>query len=322
MHFVGLVNVANLKAGGLGNLGDDQLAWLEDDLKGRSASTPIVVFAHIPLWAVYPDWGWGTDDGAQALGLLKRFGSVTVLNGHIHQIMQKVEGNVDLPHRPLDRLPAAGARHGALARPDEGADDKLRAVLGIASVKFMPGQQRLAIVDHAAARLSRDDANRKTDSSTEIRTEATMSRRSLRPALLAGLLALALAARLAARAEPAAIEVKIDNFTFVPQRLTVKAGTTVTWINEDDIPAHGRGDRQGVPARRRSTPTTNFRSPSRRRARFEYFCSLAPAHDRHDRGRGHGRRCGAVMPGPPSPIRPRVAAGNRARTDIDGGRRR
>jgi 3',5'-cyclic AMP phosphodiesterase CpdA len=83
VHFIGLVNVVNLKAGGLGNLGAEQLEWLEDDVKRRSASQPIVVFAHIPLWSVYPEWGWGTEDGAKALGYLKRFGSVTVLNGHI-----------------------------------------------------------------------------------------------------------------------------------------------------------------------------------------------------------------------------------------------
>jgi 3',5'-cyclic AMP phosphodiesterase CpdA len=94
VHFIGLVNVVDLKAGGLGNLGNEQLEWLEGDLKGRPASTPIVVFAHIPLWSVYPAWGWGTEDSARALDYLKRFGSVTVLNGHIHQIMQKVEGNV------------------------------------------------------------------------------------------------------------------------------------------------------------------------------------------------------------------------------------
>ena len=94
VHFIGLVNVVDLKAGGLGQLGTDQLEWLEDDLAGRSAETPIVVFAHIPLWSVYPDWGWGTSDAEQALTYLKRFGSVTILNGHIHQVMQKVEGNV------------------------------------------------------------------------------------------------------------------------------------------------------------------------------------------------------------------------------------
>jgi 3',5'-cyclic-AMP phosphodiesterase len=94
VHFIGLVNVMDLKAGGLGTLGHEQLEWLEDDVKHLSKSTPIVVFAHIPLWAVYPEWGWGTEDSAQALSYLKKFGSVTVLNGHIHQTMQKVEGNV------------------------------------------------------------------------------------------------------------------------------------------------------------------------------------------------------------------------------------
>src|SRR5262245_24160622 len=93
-HFIGLVNVLNLKAGGLGTLGAEQLAWLRDDVAHLKHSTPIVVFAHIPLWSVYPQWGWGTEDSAQALSLLRKFGSVTVLNGHIHQTMQKVEGNV------------------------------------------------------------------------------------------------------------------------------------------------------------------------------------------------------------------------------------
>jgi len=93
-HFIGLINVVDLKAGGLGSLGADQLKWLQDDVSHLKGSTPLVVFAHIPLWSVFPDWGWGTDDSEQALGYLKRFGSVSVLNGHIHQIMQKVEGNV------------------------------------------------------------------------------------------------------------------------------------------------------------------------------------------------------------------------------------
>ena len=94
VHFIGLVNVMNLKAGGLGSLGGEQLEWMENDVKHLKHSTPIVVFAHIPLWSVYPEWGWGTEDSAQALAYLKKFGSVTVLNGHIHQTMQKVEGNV------------------------------------------------------------------------------------------------------------------------------------------------------------------------------------------------------------------------------------
>jgi 3',5'-cyclic-AMP phosphodiesterase len=78
----------------MGRLGQDQLAWLKNDLSALSDSTPIVIFAHIPLWMIYPQWGWGTQDGAEAFSYLKRFGSVTVLNGHIHQIVQKVEGNV------------------------------------------------------------------------------------------------------------------------------------------------------------------------------------------------------------------------------------
>ncbi|HZJ01441.1 MAG TPA: metallophosphoesterase, partial [Gemmatimonadaceae bacterium] len=94
VHFVGLVNVMNLKPGGFGSLGPDQIAWLKKDLSGLSSSVPVVLFAHVPLWTVYPAWGWGTDDSEQALALVKRFGSVTVLNGHIHQIMQKVEGNI------------------------------------------------------------------------------------------------------------------------------------------------------------------------------------------------------------------------------------
>ncbi len=94
VHFIGLINVLDFKAGGLGTLGDEQLAWVAQDLKGRSASTPIVVFAHMPLWTIYEPWGWGTGEGEQIAALLRRFGSVTVLNGHIHQIVQKVEGNI------------------------------------------------------------------------------------------------------------------------------------------------------------------------------------------------------------------------------------
>ncbi len=147
VHFVGLVNVVDLKAGGLGNLGNDQLAWLEDDLKSRSASTPIVVFAHIPLWVIYPQWGWGTDDGERVLGLLKRFGSVTVLNGHIHQIIQKVEGNVTFHTARSTAFPQPAPGTAPSPGPMKVDDDKLRSVLGIASINFMPGRERLAIVD-------------------------------------------------------------------------------------------------------------------------------------------------------------------------------
>ena len=147
VHFIGLVNVVNLKAGGLGNLGNEQLEWLEDDLRGRSASMPIVVFAHIPLWAVYPEWGWGTEDGARALENLKRFGSVTVLNGHIHQVMQKVEGNVAFHTAMSTAFPQPAPGSAPSPGPMKVADDKLRAMLGITNVTFKQGQQRLAVID-------------------------------------------------------------------------------------------------------------------------------------------------------------------------------
>jgi 3',5'-cyclic AMP phosphodiesterase CpdA len=147
VHFVGLVNVANLKAGGLGSLGVDQLAWLADDLKAKSASTPVVVFAHIPLWTVYEKWGWGTDDGAQVLGLLKKFGSVTVLNGHIHQIIQKVEGNVTFHTARSTAFPQPAPGSAPSPGPMKVADDKLRGVLGIAEVNYKVGNSRLAIID-------------------------------------------------------------------------------------------------------------------------------------------------------------------------------
>ena len=147
VHFVGLVNVVNLKAGGLGNLGEEQLAWLQDDLGGRSSSTPIVVFAHIPLWTVYPNWGWGTEDGARALDSLKRFGSVTVLNGHIHQVMQKVEGNVTFHTARSTAFPQPAPGNAPSPGPMKVPDDKLRTLLGITNVIFNLGQQRLAIID-------------------------------------------------------------------------------------------------------------------------------------------------------------------------------
>jgi 3',5'-cyclic AMP phosphodiesterase CpdA len=147
VHFVGLVNVANLKAGGQGSLGEEQLAWLADDLAGRSASTPIVVFAHIPLWMVYPAWGWGTEDGGRALETLRRFGSVTVLNGHIHQVMQKVEGNVTFHTAPSTAFPQPAPGTAPSPGPMKVASDKLNALLGITDVTFKPGEQRLAIID-------------------------------------------------------------------------------------------------------------------------------------------------------------------------------
>jgi 3',5'-cyclic-AMP phosphodiesterase len=151
VHFVGLVNVAGISEGGLGILGVEQLDWLAKDLAPLSAETPVVVFAHVPLWLVYPKWGWGTDDGAKALALLKRFGSVTVLNGHIHQVVQKVEGNMTF-HT---------ARSTAFPQPEPGKAEKpgpmlvdapkLRSFLGLTSVNYIESHPTLAIVDSTLA---------------------------------------------------------------------------------------------------------------------------------------------------------------------------
>jgi 3',5'-cyclic-AMP phosphodiesterase len=147
VHFVGLVNVMNLKAGGLGSLGTEQLEWLEKDVKHLSKSTPIVVFAHIPLWSVYPQWGWGTDDSGQALGYLKRFGSVTVLNGHIHQTMQKVEGNVTFHTATSTAFPQPKPGEAPSPGPMKVPAEQLRTLLGVTDVNYVQGRHALAVTD-------------------------------------------------------------------------------------------------------------------------------------------------------------------------------
>src|SRR5215212_895638 len=158
VHFIGLINVLNLKQGsgtglggsGFGQLGQEQLAWLQNDVKALSSSTPVVVFAHIPLWTISPEWGWGTDESEQALSYLKRFGSVTVLNGHIHQAMQKVEGNVTFhtarstayPQPPPGTAPAPGPIKDVPA-------EKLRSMLGVTDVNYVAKGSQLAVVDEA-----------------------------------------------------------------------------------------------------------------------------------------------------------------------------
>jgi len=191
VHFVGLVNVVNLKAGGLGTLGTEQLEWLEKDLRHVKSSTPVVVFAHIPLWSIYPEWGWGTDDSERALSYLKRFGSVSVLNGHIHQVMQKVEGHV-MFHTAMSTAfpqpaPGAAASPGPLKVPE----DRLRKILGLSRMTFHDVNHPIAI--------------------TDVPLESEM------PAADAS-------------------AVMIDNFSFAPVATTVTIGTTVTWINHDDVP--------------------------------------------------------------------------------------
>src|ERR1700733_10025513 len=145
VHFIGLNNCQQVDA--MGKMGEDQVAWLKSDLASLSASTPIVIFAHIPLWMGYPEWGWGTPDAAEALTYLKRFGSVTVLNGHIHQVVQKVEGNVAFHTATSTAFPQPAPGSAPHAGPMVVPAGKLKSVLGITEVKYVGRHSHLAIVD-------------------------------------------------------------------------------------------------------------------------------------------------------------------------------
>jgi 3',5'-cyclic AMP phosphodiesterase CpdA len=151
VHFLALVNVLEFRPGGLGTLGPAQLAWVADDLKGRSASTPIVVFAHMPLWTIYEPWGWGTGDAPQLMEQLRRFGSVTVLNGHIHQIVQKVEGNVTFHTARSTAYPQPAAGVGTGPGPLKVAPDQLPGMLGVTSVSVVKHPHSLTLADASLA---------------------------------------------------------------------------------------------------------------------------------------------------------------------------
>ncbi len=258
VHFIGLVNVLDLQAGGLGRLGTEQLEWLERDVKGRSSSTPIVVFAHVPLWSVYPQWGWGTDDGAQALAYLRRFGSVTVLNGHIHQVVQKIEGDMRF-HTALSTAfpqpaPGTAPSPGPLTVPAE----QLRNFLGLTSVTVVPSRHSLALVD--------------TTLSGAAATPSAMGDggTSHGDAMAHG------APAAAATGRGGVGEIGIENFTFAPKIITVALGTRVTWVNRDDVP------HQIVSTAKRFPPSAVLDTGERytrtfdARGRYPYFCSIHP----------------------------------------------
>jgi 3',5'-cyclic AMP phosphodiesterase CpdA len=251
VHFVGLVNVLNLKAGGLGNLGAEQLAWLRKDLAGRSASTPIVVFAHIPLWTVYPDWGWGTDDSEQALALLRRFGSVTVLNGHIHQVMQKVEGNVAFHTAMSTAFPQPAPGTAPSPGPLTVEPARLRSLLGLTTVAYHQGHHSLAIVDTPLG-TAPTGAAAATVAPARNGTPAT-------PAVVGDALA-----------------IRIDNFSFQPPELHLPRGRKVTWINADDVP-HLIASADGK-FRPSSALDTNdqYTMTFDRPGTYRYFCTLHP----------------------------------------------
>lgn len=250
VHFIGLVNVMDLKAGGLGSLGAEQLAWLRKDVARLSSSTPIVLFAHVPLWTVYPEWGWGTDDSELALAALKRFGSVTVLNGHIHQIMQKVEGHVSFHTALSTAFPQPAPGTAPSPGPLTVEPERLRSVLGISEVTFLGTQGPLAVVD---ATLSGAPP-----------VVNAMSHDGMQPR----------ADRKAVTVGPD--EVGIDNFQFSPTPLVIKAGHSVTWINHDDVP-HVIASKDGSFSSSRVLDTGGtFVAVFPRAGTYDYFCSLHP----------------------------------------------
>jgi plastocyanin len=259
VHFMGLVNVLNLKAGGLGSLGAEQLEWIERDVKHLQSSTPIVVFAHVPLWSVYPAWGWGTDDGARALRYLKRFGSVTVLNGHIHQTMQKVEGNVAF-HTALSTAfpqprPGTAPSPGPMVVPA----GQLADVLGVREVHYVPSNRHLAVVDHTLSGNSSAPAFAAGEAAARAHASAL-------PQAAAGGLAVA----------PATNEVTIDNFAFTPKTVSIAAGSTLTWRNRDDVPHRIKSADKRFAGSPLLDTKAAYSVGFPESGEFPYFCSVHP----------------------------------------------
>jgi len=151
VHFIALVNVFNFQAGHEATLGDDQLKWLADDLRAVSTSTPIVVFTHIPLWTIYQPWGWGTEDGDKAIAMLRKYGSVTILNGHIHQVIQKIEGNITFHTARGTAYPQPAPGTAPSPGPMTVPVDKLRTYLGITDIKATEGDHSLALINSTLA---------------------------------------------------------------------------------------------------------------------------------------------------------------------------
>jgi len=247
----------------LGTLGPEQLEWLEDDLKARTSSTPIVVFAHIPLWAAYPEWGWGTQDSAQALSYLKRFGSVTVLNGHIHQIMQKVEGNVTFHTAMATGFPQPVPGTAPSPGPLKVPADQLRRVLGITTVAYIAGNNHLAVVDATLAGTPPEEASailRKAAAALPAASAQAQSNQQNQPQ---------------AAATGETVQVAIDNFAFTPKVMAVKAGATVLWTNKDDIPHTVTSDNNVFSSPVLDT-NQSFQFKFASSGKFAYFCKLHP----------------------------------------------
>ncbi len=247
VHFIGLVNVVNLKAGGLGLLGADQLKWLADDLRGLSGSTPVVVFAHIPLWSVYPPWGWGTDDGLQALSYLRRFGSVSILNGHIHQVIQKVEGNITFHTAMSTAFPQPAPGTAPSPGPMKVPAGMLRSVLGVTTLNYLQRNHSLAIIDSP---LLLSGPGGEKVMGEEKQPEGK-------------------------KASSVPDQVDIDNFSFVPGTLIVHRQATVTWVNRDDVP-HTVNETEGLFKSPVLDTDDRFSYTFRESGRYKYYCSIHP----------------------------------------------
>ena len=254
VHFIGLANVFNLQAGGLGSLGAAQLEWLEKDVKHLSGSTPIVVFAHVPLWAVYPKWGWATDDGARALAYLKRFGSVTVLNGHIHQTLQKVEGNVTFHTAMSTAFPQPRPGTAPAPGPIVVPANQLRDVLGVTKVRYLAQHRHLAIVDESLS----------GESATAALAAGEAAARASAPHAVASL------------ADAKKGIVSIANFAFSPRLSQIAVGERITWTNDDDtahrIQSAGSAFAPSAVLDTRASYSATFAKPGQ----YPYFCSIHP----------------------------------------------
>jgi 3',5'-cyclic-AMP phosphodiesterase len=145
VHFLALVNAVATQ--GMGHLGADQLDWIRKDVAGLSSETPIVVLAHVPLFAMYPAWGWSTDDATQALSMMKRFAAVTVLNGHVHQVMSKVEGSVTFHTARATAFPQPQPGTAPAPGPLTVPSTRLHEALGIREARYAARTGRIAILD-------------------------------------------------------------------------------------------------------------------------------------------------------------------------------
>ena len=145
VHFITLVNTLSLEK--LGHLGNDQIDFVRRDVAGLSPDTPIVVFSHIPLFAMYPAWGWSTDDALQVLALLRRFASVTCLNGHVHQLFSVTEGNVTFHSATTTAYPLPAPGKAPAPTPQVLPAGHLKEALGIRTVTYKSGTTALAITD-------------------------------------------------------------------------------------------------------------------------------------------------------------------------------